>query len=155
MGFRKSNNAVKGENTIIGSGTVIGGSIVSDSALMRVDGEVKGGIDTKGDLIIGTGGIVRGDVVAANLNLGGEVTGNATITEKIDIEATGKLIGDITTNLLSIDEKAVIQGKVTMRKAESEESSDDKEAASDDKQTVEESPAESCEEIKEEDKKED
>ncbi len=111
---RKKKNQAKGEHTVIGKGTIINGDITSDAAIIRVDGEVRGGIDTKGDLVVGVGGIVRGNVTAAELVLGGEILGDVVISYKVDIEAKGKLTGDITTHLLAIDENAVIQGKVTM-----------------------------------------
>ena len=111
---RKKKNQAKGEHTVIGKGTVINGDITSDAAIIRVDGEVRGGINTKGDLVVGVGGIVKGDVTAADLVLGGEILGDVVVSYKVDIEAKGKLTGDITTHLLAIDENAIIQGKVTM-----------------------------------------
>ena len=111
---RKKKNQAKGEHTVIGKGTVINGDITSDAAIIRVDGEVRGGINTKGDLVVGVGGLVKGDVTAADLVLCGEILGDVVVSYKVDIEAKGKLTGDITTHLLAIDENAVIQGKVTM-----------------------------------------
>ncbi len=114
MGKRNRGNVATGENTVIGEGTVIKGDIVSDSAVIRVDGQVDGGIQTKGDLIIATQGVVNGDVTATNLNLAGKILGDVEIGNKIEIEANGKLLGNISTKLLAMDETAVIQGNVNM-----------------------------------------
>jgi len=112
---RRMKNRAKGENTVIGAGTVIGGTIVSDATAIRVDGKVNGGIDTKGDLIIGPDAEVNGDISAFSLINSGTVIGNVNTTHRIEIEAGGKLIGDIETELIAIDETAIYQGRVVMR----------------------------------------
>lgn len=113
MGFRKKNVAT-GDNTVIGSGTIVNGNITSAAALIRIDGEVNGDIDAKGDMVIGNKGVVNGNLVAANLNIGGRVTGNATVAGKVEIESSGSIYGDLQATLLAMDEKAIINGKVTM-----------------------------------------
>lgn len=144
MGRRNRNNLniANGENTVVGLGTVVNGDIKSEAAVIRIDGEINGEVNTKGDLIIGKDGIVNGSVTAANLNLGGSIKGNAIVSNKIVIEATGKLVGDISTKLLAMDESAVIQGKVSMSDESLEE-------------TKEISKEESKQETVPEDKKED
>lgn len=112
---KKIRNRANGENTVIGAGTIVGGSIVSDATVIRIDGKVNGGVETKGDLIVGPDGEVLGDVKAFSLILAGTVMGNANIEQRIEIEAGGKLIGDIETEILAMDETAMYQGKVTMR----------------------------------------
>ncbi len=114
MGRKNRGNVANGENTVIGAGTVVKGDIVSDSAVIRVDGQVDGGINTKGDLVVATSGVVNGDVVASNLNLAGKIMGDVEIANKMEIEANGKLLGNISTKLLAMDETAVIQGNVNM-----------------------------------------
>lgn len=116
MGRKEKNsvNVACGENTVVGLGTVVNGDITSEAVIIRIDGEINGDVTTKGDLVIGKDGIVTGNVIANNLNLGGKVTGNVDIVNKLVIEANGKLIGDISTKLLAMDETAIIQGKVNM-----------------------------------------
>ncbi|MBQ0027870.1 MAG: polymer-forming cytoskeletal protein [Lachnospiraceae bacterium] len=112
---RRNKNLAKGENTVIGAGTVISGGVTSDSMVMRIDGQIEGGINTKGDLIIGEKGTVNGDVKASSLTLAGVVNGNVDAVNKITIEAGGKLYGNINTELLAIDETAILQGNVNMK----------------------------------------
>lgn len=114
MGRKNRNIEATGENTIIGLGTVINGDIKSEAAIIRIDGEVNGDVSTKGELIVGVNGIVNGNISVASLNLGGYIKGNVDAIEKIDIMAKGKLVGDISTKLLSMDETAIIQGQVNM-----------------------------------------
>ena len=134
MAKKNRGNVANGENSVIGAGTTVNGDIVSDSAIIRVDGQVNGGVNTKGDLVIGAMGVVNGDVVASSVNLAGKIAGDVEAANKIEIEANGKLLGNIKTKLLAMDETAVIQGMVNMTADEAEESKskdDDKDTDSD------------------------
>lgn len=123
MGKKKYRNPATGENTVIGEGTVIEGNIVADSMIIRIDGQVNGSVNTKGDLVVGPKGEIKGDVTASSLILAGKLTGNADIVNKIEIEAKGELLGDINTQLLAMDETAILQGRVNM--IQHEEAADD------------------------------
>ena len=125
MAKKNRGNVASGENTVIGSGTTVNGDIVSDSAIIRVDGQVNGGVNTKGDLVIGEMGIINGNVYASSVYLAGKIDGDVEATNKIEIEAKGKLLGNIQTKLLAMDETAVIQGQVNMTVEEAEESKSD------------------------------
>lgn len=118
MARKKYRNPAKGENTVIGKGTIIDGGITSDAMVIRVDGTVNGGIITEGDIIVGTDGIIKGDIKAASLILAGEITGNVDAPHRIEIEAGAKLIGDISTEILSMDETAILRGNVNMASGE-------------------------------------
>lgn len=124
MKRKKFRNTAKGENTVIGAGTVINGPIVSDSMIMRIDGTVNGNVSTKGELIVGTNGIIKGGVEASSIELAGKINGNTTVKNRIAIEAKGELIGDVVTEILSIDETAILQGHVTMLKESTDATSD-------------------------------
>ncbi len=124
MAKKNRGNVANGENSVIGAGTTVNGDIVSDSAIIRVDGQVNGGVNTKGDLVIGAMGVVNGDVVASSVNLAGKIAGDVEAANKIEIEANGKLLGNIKTKLLAMDETAVIQGMVNMSADEAEENKD-------------------------------
>lgn len=120
MKRKKFRNTAKGENTVIGSGTVVNGPIVSDSMIMRVDGTINGTVTTKGELIVGKNGIIGGNVDALSLALAGKIKGNVTVQNRVEIEAKGELIGDVVTEILSIDETAILQGYVSMLKENAE-----------------------------------
>ncbi len=124
MGRKKYKNPAKGENTVIGSGTVINGGITSDSMVIRIDGKVNGEIVSKGEIIVGTNGIILGDVEAASLIIAGEIKGNVNVSHRLDMEAGAKILGDVKTSLLSISETAILQGKVSMPVSEEKKSED-------------------------------
>ncbi len=119
-----------GDGTVIGKGTVVNGSIESDAVFIRIDGELKGNVNTKGDLTVGPDGIVNGDITANSLNLAGKVNGNVVSKTKLEIESKGVLTGDVTTDTLVMDASGIINGKITM-KTGNEESAGKSDAADD------------------------
>ncbi len=99
--------------TIIGKGTVIGGDFTAEKSV-RMDGIVEGDVKITGEIVIGATGRVNGNVEAAAAVIGGEVYGNVTAPERVELTATAKLIGNIKTGIIVIDEKAVFQGGCDM-----------------------------------------
>lgn len=94
-------------------GTIIEGSISSESNI-RIDGEVKGTIVTKGRLVVGVSGVITGDVVCQNAEVEGKVSGSMRIEELLSLKATAKVEGDIVTGKLSIEPGAVFAVSCSM-----------------------------------------
>lgn len=111
----KKNTDVK-ISTLIGAGCELAGDFTAkDSA--RIDGKVDGNVSVSGSLLVGAGGCINGNVSAVSVLIGGEVIGNVEAVEKAELTATAKVIGDITTKVIVIDENAVLQGKIDMNQA--------------------------------------
>lgn len=100
-------------STIIGKGTVVNGDFQAEGSV-RLDGIIEGDVKVSGTLILGAAGKVNGTVDAAVAVIGGEVMGDVNAPEKIEITATAKVIGNIKTNAIVIDEKAIFQGQCDM-----------------------------------------
>lgn len=98
---------------IIGAGTVIEGDIKSDGDI-RVDGTLNGSLVTKGKLVLGSTGMVDGEVTCQNGDISGTITGKIKVAELLSLKATSKLSGDITTNKLSIEPGANFSGSCAM-----------------------------------------
>lgn len=98
---------------IIGAGTVIEGDIKSDSDI-RVDGTLIGSLITKGKLVLGSTGIVEGEVACQNADISGTINGKIKVVELLSLKATSKLTGDISTNKLSIEPGANFSGSCIM-----------------------------------------
>ena len=114
------NRADKGKrmiDTMIGANTVIRGAIMAEETL-RIDGAVQGEAISKGAVIIGTDGVVEGDVTAESILVAGKVKGNIYVREKTEITSAGSVEGDITTKSLVIDEGAAFKGSCFMQVAE-------------------------------------
>jgi cytoskeletal protein CcmA (bactofilin family) len=88
---------------------------VSGSEDLTVDGRVEGRIDLKDhNLTIGPNGKVHADVHAKNIVIVGEITGNVTADEKVDLTDSGRLVGDIRAPRISVSDGAQFKGSVDM-----------------------------------------
>ena len=102
--------------TLIGRGAELQGDF-SAKGSARIDGIVNGNVTVEGHLIVGAGAVIAGNVNAAGALIGGEVIGDVYAPEKAELTATAKVIGDITTAVIVIDERAVFQGNCNMNQA--------------------------------------
>jgi len=100
-------------STLIGAGAVFNGDITVQDA-MRVDGTVNGNCTCKGNFILGTAGVVEGNISAQDVMVSGQVTGDILSAGKLEILSTGKVKGDITARRLVIDEDAHFDGRCIM-----------------------------------------
>ena len=98
---------------LIGVGTTIDGEVTS-SGDIRVDGRLSGSINTKGKVVIGSTGIVEGNVNASNADISGELKGAISVAELLSLKSTAKLDGDIVTNKLAIEPGAAFTGSCSM-----------------------------------------
>jgi cytoskeletal protein CcmA (bactofilin family) len=80
----------------------------------RIDGKFTGTISSDGDLIIGEGGEVEGDLHAGQVFISGTVRGTVRASRKIRVTSTGKVFADLETPLLAIDEGAFFKGQSVM-----------------------------------------
>ncbi|MDE7269266.1 MAG: polymer-forming cytoskeletal protein, partial [Acetatifactor sp.] len=58
-----------------------------------------------------------GNVTAESAVIGGGILGNVEVTDKIELTNTAKVLGDITTSVIVIDESAIFQGKCNMHQS--------------------------------------
>lgn len=106
-------------DTLIGKDTVFQG-VITATGTIRVDGELKGEIKAKGDLVVGEAGRIEASIEARNVLIGGTIKGNIIAAGKVDIAPTGKLYGDMRVRNLMIEEGAVFKGNCLMEKDDSE-----------------------------------
>ena len=97
----------------IGQGVVIEGRI-SSSQDLRIDGTVEGTVEVGNHaLIVGARAEVKANLVARSILISGKVIGNVTATERMDLQATGSVEGDISSPRLMMVDGAIVKGKVT------------------------------------------
>ncbi len=105
------------DNVNIGKSVIIKGEL-SGSEDLTIEGYVEGRIDLKGNaLTIGPNGKIKGEVFAKVVVVLGEVTGNVTASEKVDIRDNGSVDGDIVSPRVAIAEGAHFRGAVDMQRA--------------------------------------
>lgn len=94
-------------------GTSIEGDIRSDSNI-RIDGKLKGTIHTKGRLVIGSSGIIEGEIICENADIEGVFIGKINVNQLLSLKSTAKLTGDIITSKLAIEPGAMFSGACSM-----------------------------------------
>ena len=99
--------------TVIGPGFTIEGEITSDDEVI-VGGVVRGKLQADGPVTVEPEGIVEADIDARSVAVGGTVTGNVTASERVDLLAGGRLIGDVKAARLTIADGATFKGNVDM-----------------------------------------
>jgi cytoskeletal protein CcmA (bactofilin family) len=105
------------DNVNIGKSVFIKGEL-SGSEDLTIEGHVEGRIELKENtLTIGPNGKIRAEVFAKSVIVLGEVTGNVTASEKVDIRDNGSVDGDVTAPRVAIAEGAHFRGAIDMQRA--------------------------------------
>lgn len=105
-------------NAVLGRSVVVKGQILSREDL-TVDGEVEGTIEMQEHrLTVGPNGKVRASVKAREVIVLGTLTGNVETGDRIDIRKEAKLVGDIRTARIVIEDGAYFKGNVDIVRAE-------------------------------------
>ncbi len=102
-------------NTInlIGAGTNIKGNVDSTGDI-RIDGTLSGNLHTKGKVVIGTTGLVKGEVFCKNSDVEGKVEGKINVQELLSLKSTSVILGDISARRLAIEPGSKFTGNCNM-----------------------------------------
>jgi cytoskeletal protein CcmA (bactofilin family) len=100
----------------IGKSVVIKGEL-NGSEDLTIEGHVEGTIQLKEHVLtIGPNGRIKAQVFAKSVIVLGEVTGNVTASDKVDIRDNGSVDGDIISPRVAIAEGAHFRGSVDMQR---------------------------------------
>ena len=101
----------------IGKSVVIKGEL-NGSEDLTIEGHVEGTIQLRDHVLtIGPNGKIKAQVFAKSVIVLGEVTGNVTASDKVDIRDNGSVDGDIISPRVAIAEGAHFRGSVDMQRA--------------------------------------
>jgi cytoskeletal protein CcmA (bactofilin family) len=101
----------------IGKSVVIKGEL-SGSEDLTIEGQVDGKIELRQNVLtIGPNGKIKAQVFAKSVVILGEVTGNVTASEKVDIRDNGSVDGDIAAPRVAIAEGAHFRGSIDMQRS--------------------------------------
>jgi cytoskeletal protein CcmA (bactofilin family) len=113
----------------IGKSVVIKGEL-NGSEDLTIEGQVEGKIELRQNILtIGPNGRINAQVFAKSVIILGEVTGNVTASEKVDIRDNGSVDGDIASPRVAIAEGAHFRGSIDMQKGGASQKSEGKPAA--------------------------
>ena len=106
------------EAASIGKSIVIRGE-VSGSEDLTIEGQIDGKIELRDHILsVGSSGRVQAHIVAKAIVVHGQVTGNLTAAEKIEIREHGVVEGDIVAPRVAIADGAKFRGSIDMRSEE-------------------------------------
>ena len=98
----------------IGQSIIFKGELTGDEDL-EIEGQVEGNVNLQNHQItVGANGRLKAEVQAKSIIVIGQVIGNLTATERIEIQATGVVEGDLRAPRLNVQEGAVLNGSIDM-----------------------------------------
>ncbi|SBV99698.1 conserved hypothetical protein [uncultured Dysgonomonas sp.] len=80
-----------------------------------MEGTIVGDIKQAHTVVIGTTGIVRGNIHAKNLVVFGRIEGNICVTESISIKSTGRIVGKLNAQIFTLEHGATYEGLIAMK----------------------------------------
>ena len=98
---------------LIGAGTDIKGDIKS-SGDIRIDGSLTGNLNTKGKVVIGETGKIKGEINCKNSDVLGKIEGKIIVIEQLSLKTTSSINGDIIAGKLAIEPGAKFTGNCNM-----------------------------------------
>ena len=102
--------------TLIGAESDFQGEL-NVKGTVRIEGRVEGRVNAD-YVILSETGVVKGEVSAKKIIVGGKTEGNLRAQDIVEIKTTGKVLGDIFTNKLSVAEGGIFNGKIEMKMEE-------------------------------------
>ncbi len=105
------------KKTVIARPTRIEGRVLGSGEIL-VEGMIKGTIDSDGKVRVSEQGRVEADVHARLVAVAGTITGNITADDRIILEPTAQVDGNITAPRILIEDGATFKGQVNMRAPE-------------------------------------
>jgi cytoskeletal protein CcmA (bactofilin family) len=88
------------------AGTEITGEVKSTGDI-RFDGKLKGTMNIKGKLVIGNTGFIDGEIICANCDVMGKISGKVNVTEQLSLKASAVVEGEVNAKKLAIEPGAV------------------------------------------------
>jgi len=96
--------------TVIGQDVEIVGSIKSGGAI-QIDGKLNGDLACSGNVVIGAGAAIKGNLSVNSITVLGSVTGNVSAKDKIELKASANVNGDIRAKRMSVEDGVTFVGK--------------------------------------------
>ena len=101
----------------IGKSIIIKGDLSGDEDLI-IDGKVEGRVQLpNNEITVGADGRITADIEAKSIIVVGQTAGNLTATQRVEVQASGTVDGDIHSPSLQIQEGATVNGNISMTKS--------------------------------------
>lgn len=97
-------------NTVVGDGSFVKGDLRTNGSV-RIDGDIDGNIETDGNVNIGEGARVRGNITAVSATVAGIVLGSIYAKENVRLLTTSAVVGDVLAHHVTIEDEVIFHGK--------------------------------------------
>jgi cytoskeletal protein CcmA (bactofilin family) len=117
---RPQERAAAGGNdgfSLLSANLTITGDIESDGTV-RIDGRLEGSVRRAAIVVLGTGASIKGNITAREVLIGGTVEGNIDAADRIELQPSAIVTGDIDAGAILIREGGVIRGQLNVRRNE-------------------------------------
>lgn len=112
-GDRGKDQAAKEVTTLLGHGSTFSGRLSFDGAL-RIDGKFTGEIHSDGLLVVGPEAEIEAEISVGSLLVQGQVIGNLSATESIELHAPGRVQGKLSCPQLLVEKGVILNGSCEM-----------------------------------------
>jgi cytoskeletal protein CcmA (bactofilin family) len=100
--------------SLVDSAAAITGDLETSGSL-RIDGRMDGTVRRADVVVLGVGATMAGDIHAREVVIGGTLTGTVHASERVELQATGIVTGDLVTQSVLVQEGGVVNGRVLMQ----------------------------------------
>jgi len=100
-------------STVIGAGITIEGEISTDEDVV-IHGTVRGKLTAREGVSVEEGATVEADISGGATKVAGAVTGNIHSSDRVDLQAGARVIGNVKATRLTIADGAQFKGNVDM-----------------------------------------
>ncbi|MFT5121410.1 MAG: cytoskeletal protein CcmA (bactofilin family) [Kiritimatiellia bacterium] len=97
-------------HSIISADAVITGTIQSSSGI-QIDGKFEGEIRCESDVIVGKTAVIKGNFNVNSITVSGTINGNITARDRIELKSSAKLLGDIKSKRLAVEDGVTFIGR--------------------------------------------
>lgn len=84
---------------------------------VRIDGCFRGEISSENTLVVGETGEIFANVRSRTVVIAGSVTGDVVASERLVLQKTARLEGDVQAGSLQMEDGAVLNGRISMKKS--------------------------------------
>ena len=109
------NSDINGHYSRIESSTRVKGDIVSEGDF-RIDGALEGSIKTKGKVVVGKGGSIKGNVSCSNADIEGKINGKLFVSQALSLRSNSIIEGDVVIGKLIVESGATFNASCSMNK---------------------------------------
>lgn len=120
----KSYTDLLGKTNRIVEGTTINGDIISQ-ADFRLDGELTGNFSSKGKIVIGPAGSVKGDIICKSADIEGKFDGKIQVTEILNVKSKASIHGEVICGKLAVEPGADFSASCIMKPHTKNQAQDD------------------------------